>query len=313
MARAERPTLVHPVYLDTPMLLSFVATLDDGVSLSAAVTESSAKNKSTELSGSGEGGTENVLALLGVKLSATGELSRSSETDKSIEQSFTRQHTLASLFSRLVQGLIAAGAVKNNPEIVNVEAGDLVIFDARLEENPLEVALTTTHGLLPLIEQFQEGQKPAKSAPNRKQRRHADHPNNNQSIAESDGEFDFDLIRSIVTVLKAEQEASSVLDLIGRSTEFSSIITADREYFSNSSRAAILDGQFKVLGKTTAVVSDPNESVSLIRRGASARVEGMYDAIAEMLNAFDDSFVRSLPPSQIAGPLVQVLPLAIYI
>lgn len=323
MARADRPTLVHPVYLDTPMLMSFVATLEDGVSLGAAVTESSGKTKSTDLSGSGEGGTDSVLALLGVKLTATGELSRSTETDKSVQQTFTRQHTLASLFSRLVQGLTVAKAVKINPTVEKVQTGDLVIFDARIEENPLEVALTTTHGLLPLIKQAQADPsltepEPQATPPNRAQRRHPEHPNNtpaaeNEAEDENDGGFDLDWIESLIDVLRSEQESSAVIDLVGHGTGFSSIITADRGFFSNSSRAAILDGEFKVLGKVTAVVSDPDASVSLIRRGASARVEGMFAAIAEMLSAFEDSFARPLPPSQISGPLLQVLPVAIYI
>lgn len=312
MTRAKRPALVHPVYLDTPMLLSFVATLEDGVSLSAAVTESKSKSKTTDVSGSGEGGTESVLALLGVKLTATGEMSRSTDSDSSVEQSFTRQHTLASLFSRLVQGLIRADAVKVEPRIGEVETGDLIVFDGRIEENPLEVALTTVHGLLPLMEQFQESSEPAQPRQNRAQRRHADHPNN-QLGGESGEQQDLTWFKPILETLRGEQEASTVIDLIARRDGFSSIITAKREYFSDSSRAAILDGQFKVIGKVTAVVADPSESVSLIRRGASARIEGMYQALADMLGDFDDGFVRPLPPSQMSGPLAQVLPLAIYI
>jgi len=46
--------LTHPIYLDTPMLVSFLATVDDGVSFSSEVAEKVADTRKASGEGSGE-------------------------------------------------------------------------------------------------------------------------------------------------------------------------------------------------------------------------------------------------------------------
>jgi hypothetical protein len=61
-------SLVYPVYLDTPMLVSFLATLDDGISFSSEVAET--YTNATKSSGEASGGiklptlTSSTFALL---------------------------------------------------------------------------------------------------------------------------------------------------------------------------------------------------------------------------------------------------------
>ncbi|MDO5366850.1 hypothetical protein [Kocuria sp.] len=307
----NRLTLAHPVYLDTPMLLSFIATMKDGVSLGSAVTENRAKNSSFDVSGHADGGTESILAILGLKVSATGELARTSEKEKSVEESFIRQHTVASLFSLLIQGLTEAEAVKINPDISDIENGDLIIFNAKITESPLEVALATIEGILPLMELGQPGQPaPSRNQQQSQKKKSPNHSNNNRS----NEVMGIDAIKAIVEVIKQDQESSPVVDLVAYGERYAAILTADRTYFSAASRAAIVDGQFKVVGKVTAVFPDNTEEISVLRRGASAQLSGMTEIWTTLIDTFSSEVLRNpLPPVKIKGPLVQVLPLAIYI
>lgn len=312
MARSKnRLTLAHPVYLDTPMLLSFVATMEDGVSLGSTVTENRAKNSSLNISGQADGGTESILAVLGLKISATGELARNSDKEKSVEESFVRQHTVASLFSLLIQGLTEAEAVKINPGINNIENGDLIIFDAQITENPLEVALATTEGILQLME-LGTPESPAPSS--NQQQASKKKPSNRSNNAQSKNTKEIDALKAIVEAVKKDQESSPVVDLVAHGENYAAIVTADRTYFSAASRAAIVDGQFKVVGKVTAVFPNETQEVSILRRGTSAQLAGMTEAWTTLIDTFSSELMAApLPPVKIKGPLVQVLPLAIYI
>lgn len=93
--------LTHPIYLDTPMMISFLATVDDGVSFSSEVAETVADTRKAAGEGSGEAKLPGLASLLGLSLSASGKYARESAEDQTTESKFVRQHTAASLFNRL--------------------------------------------------------------------------------------------------------------------------------------------------------------------------------------------------------------------
>lgn len=300
--KADRPTLIHPVYLNTPMLLSFVATLEDGVSLSAAVTETRSKNTTLEASGSGEGGTESVLALLGLKLTATGELARTSEKETSAELTFTRQHTTSSLFGRLVDGLSRAGELKASPTITDVNNGDLVSFEAEIEYNPYDAALDAISAALPILDIMQK----AAIAP--KQSRGQN--NENQRTPKKVDTVGFG---KLVDALRADQKDSTIVDLLGTSESFQSIITADRDYFTAVSLNSLLGGKFKVIGKVTSVFATSEDKVPLVRRGNLTRIPNVKEVRSQIVELLGSDDSHQPLPDEIPGPVLQILPLAIYI
>lgn len=95
-------TLRYPLYLDVPMMVSFLATLQDGVSFEEKVqTRTGNKRQSSVV---GEGGTKvpsipGLSSLLSFDL--RGKLSVDHGNEQSEELEMVRQHTEASLFNRL--------------------------------------------------------------------------------------------------------------------------------------------------------------------------------------------------------------------
>lgn len=309
MSARKKPdaSLIHPVYLDTPMLLSFIATLEDGVTLERSISESQGRSTATDLDAEISGATGTVLTVLGLQLDASGELSRVSEKDSSIESSFVRQHTFASLLNRLITNLVSGNAVKTNPHVKTLKTGDLIIFKALVSDNPLEKVLSAYEGLVPFMEVA--GFTPS-SKTTRQQRRNSDHPNNQKS----EEQINFESGKLMVDILRKDLESSPILDLVGASDNFSAIITASREFFSSSSRAAIVAGEFKVIGKVTAVFPEDGDDISVIRRGTTAQLSPMVEALNEIVRHMSDQFSSdALPQTKLPRPVIQVLPLAIYI
>ena len=294
------------------MLLNFVATLQDGVTLGRSVTENRSKSISWDAAGEAEGGAANILSILGLKINASGELSRSSEKDNSVEQTFTRQHTMASLFSLLMTALREADAMKEDPDISDLSPGDVVVFEAQIAANPLDVVMTTMQGIMPLIELTVVPEKPRG---NRDQRRgKAPMPALAQDDEDGMTPKDFSDLQSLVGAVDLDQKSSPVLDLVAEADAFTAIVTADREYFSPASREAIIGGQFKVVGKVTSVVPESGHEIPLIRRGASSRVTDMVKGLTDMIEAMNsDVLANPLPPVYVQSPSIQVLPLAIFV
>jgi hypothetical protein len=104
--------LAHPVYLDVPMMVSFLATLDDGVAYTSEVAERLASTKEGEGEGTAKAGIPSLAQWLGLSLSAEGRYRRRSLNDESVEARLVREHTSASLFNILRQRLEAVGGIK---------------------------------------------------------------------------------------------------------------------------------------------------------------------------------------------------------
>lgn len=298
-------SFIHPIYLNTSMLMSFVATMEDGVTLGSSVVQSSDRRKNNELSVDGEGGTNEILSVLGLRLNATGELSRSSEKETSVEETFTRQHTMASLFSRLLQGLTSNGFIKEEPEISSIECGDLVSFEAMISENPLDRMLNASKALLELLQNGSiapnfNGAKPPAGGRGSNGGRHTQ----NSQLKETE---------KIISAFREDQESSPLIDLVGTSDRFQALITADREFFNDSSRESLIGGRFRVVGKVSGVLAGKDSSVSLFRRGTTS-LGPMRVAMEDMVKMFQDSMGSEVSvETTVKGPVVQVLPLAIYI
>lgn len=92
------------------------------------------------------------------------------------------------------------------------------------------------------------------------------------------------------------------------------VLSAQEQYLSNDNISEILGGHFKVLGKVIAICKDETENIDLLRKTTLAVLP--IDMISEMFSAFqnDETKQFNLPElkTQIAGPAVIVIPVAIY-
>ena len=107
-----------------------------------------------------------------------------------------------------------------------------------------------------------------------------------------------------------------MVDLVFRSPGISGLITANREYLSDDVTAALIGGQFRVLGKVTAVDTSADAETLVVRRGAmgaiaEASVLPMLEQMQE--NSRESGLNLDLPEGKITGPYVQVIPLAIFV
>jgi len=93
------------------------------------------------------------------------------------------------------------------------------------------------------------------------------------------------------------------------------VITCNIDYLSDPNMSNLADGKFFILAKVTRTIDNDNESISLIRNTAISKMpKHVLDELKLALNklSFSEGFVIPEVGWDIDGPVIQVIPVAIY-
>ena len=296
-AGASPAELVHPVYLDAPMLVDFLATLDQGVSFSSEIAQKQEQGNRRGSEGSGSFGIPALAGLLGLNLSASGKLSREKNRQESSESRFVRQHTSASLFNKLRASMREKDLIKriDDPaDLANVTPGDIVELGGVVVGNPLAALLDFINSIRPFVDPAMFEQS--------------------ANAENADGDYSLSLGR-MFELIEMDMKRSAVVDLLLKG-RISTIVTADSENFTSGVGERLLMGTFKLVGKVASVELRPDTVIPIVRRGAmgilAQRVlEDMFSNFVENLRENGVNF--AIPEVVVKGPSLQVLPLAIFV
>ena len=318
--------LAHPVYLDTEMLVSFLASLEDGVSYSSEVASRSTTAKDREGEGAGKVSLPSLATLLGLTLSAEGRYKRRTSDEEGVESKFVREHTAASLFNRLRLRLAEMPDTLVNIDcsdaFADLTSGSLIEIQGEILGNPLKQILDLLAALGPYfgleIDEPTPDALPAKQSSPRSPKRTGQGRSPVPQLASLSGqETPEHTLQAMLRVLKREVERSPVLDLLMEGSQgVKTVLTVSRELLTPEVEAYLIGGSFNVIGKVSAII-DENNSISLLRRtvfGFGGR-KFADDLFGDFNKAMADTGGLNLSLAQtiIDGPAIQVLPLAIYL
>jgi hypothetical protein len=205
-----------------------------------------------------------------------------------------RIHTPASLFIALRAQLGEKGFVTRESADGRPCPGDILEFSAGLKRNPLLETMSAMVDLLGIAEAFSD------SAPRGKGKR----PSEQQTMKRQ--------MESFISTLTA----SDTLDLTTAPIQSGHrcVITLEKQYLNDPSMSDLVDGTFRVLGKVTRVIEEGEGAISLNRKSAMSRLSSSM--VAELQSVFEGPDLKelSLPKIEweVQGPVVQVLPIAIF-
>lgn len=141
--------LVYPVYLDIPMMISFLAHLEGGYSTHEEQKKTVADARERALKASA--GVRARIPLLG-SANASGEGTGSRRSENTVESSTERHHTFASLFNILYEYLQQPGQMQlltSAAQLDELRSGELVEIKAEYLGNPIEDILRFFTALFP--------------------------------------------------------------------------------------------------------------------------------------------------------------------
>jgi hypothetical protein len=303
----ERLELIHPVYIDTGMMVSFVAALNGGVAFEDERTERSAGTRSREREGTGRFGLPLLNSILGLDMS--GRFADKKGEESSQETKIVRKHTQASLLNLLRHRLVADGRIISLTEATQLEslaAGDLVEISGEVLGNPLQQIFNVLQQMVSYMGFIDpEGTGQHSQA--------AESPKANKARGGLQGarkKLELPSELKIVETLQAELEAAAVRDLLLQGPgEIRAVLTLAREFFSDETSDYLLAGQFTALGKVTQVLAE-GESINLTRRTA-LNLAGLDTARGLAEDSANDAFEMVAPV--VDPPAIQLLPLAVFV
>jgi len=109
--------LIHPIYLDVPMLVSFAAALDGGISFSTDVTKQAGQSSADSSKVAGGLGFNGLFSNI-FRASLDSELAGERTQDDQETRRESKAHTEASIAILLYDRLKEAGTYVTNPEDV---------------------------------------------------------------------------------------------------------------------------------------------------------------------------------------------------
>lgn len=304
-------TLAHPVYLDVPMMVSFLAALEGGVAISGEETSTEAGARERMLSG--KAGLRARLFGFGEgQLGVEGSAQSRDET--SFVSQTQRHHTAASLFN-VLYGYLREDAqiadVSGPDDLEGLRPGQLVEFTAEYLGNPLEDVLAFFGALLPYVAPEEPPQPPAMK-PNPRSGNPAKRAAASSPASSTDADEDNDGLK-ILKMMASDLETAPVHDLLFKTpAELEAVVTVASEFYSRTTNENLREGQFRVVGKVTRVLREA-DSINLTRRTVmgAAGPKMAEDTIGEFNKI--DSLSLDVANPIVTGPALQVLPMSIFL
>jgi len=292
--------LIIPVYLNQRVVFDLVAMLQGGISTVTRVTSlESSLEKDQQQYGAAFGLSKALSTLF--KIDVSGTRQKSQEDTQGIQKAEERVHTPASMFQSL------RARLTEKKELTEVHAGykpktrDIIEFTAQLQKNPLIQTMDTFVGMMEMAILF-SGQ-PTPLAKHKGGKSPA--PNENIFIKKQMEQF----LESLKT--------GDTVDIVSDTLQcgYKAIITLEREFLNDPTMSDLVDGQFNVLGKVIRVIDTEDDSINLIRKTAvSAMPEKLMSGAFSGFEALSKEQGYKIPPIEleIKGPVIQILPIAIF-
>lgn len=319
--------LVHPVYLDTPMMISFVAALEGGVAYGDERTQRKLAASDRDKEAGGRFGVPVLSSLLNLDMS--GRLAAKDRQEGEEEIKVVRRHTEASLFNLLRHRLLADGqitTVDGNPSVAYLQPGQLIEVSGEVVGNPLEQLFSLMRRILPYLGLDEdELRKPRKATKQRSagnprsgnpaKRAQAQQVTEVKVAASEDDQEEMSLedIVRMLFIMRDDLDDATVRDVVlTGSSDLKAVLTLSTEVLTDRTTDSLLGGRFRVLGKVTNVLQE-GEIVNLTRRTALG-IAGpeLARALVEGFTSNSEVFVEIGDPI-VEAPALQVLPLALFV
>lgn len=330
--------LVHPVYLDVPMMVSFLARLEGGVAVDEEQT--SKQSGARERLMKGRAGLRGRFGPL-MSADAEGEASTGGRDEDSLESKSSKHHTAASLFNLLYDYLVEDSqftTVEAPDDLGSIRPGQLVEIAGEYLGNPLEEILGLLGAFLPYILATKEAEAEAEQPEQKQQSRQQRQNQRSRQRGQSRPPNEEDLMSALVeeTAKQAVEQARKqaelqnelgmrlmlqmakditqvpVHDVLIETTEgVKAVLTVDSSYYSAAINEYLRAGDFRVIGKVTRVLK-AGHTINLTRR----TVMGASNAktAQELIGSLDETELSlEVPDPIVEAPAIQLLPMAIFL
>jgi hypothetical protein len=294
-----------PLYLNQKYVFDVLSMMEGGFTQLENITERDAGQSEKSREVKGGIGFSNVFGLLNVSLG--GARSGKSASEQSREVATQRVHTPNSLFARMRERLYEERLVNTTLD-AQARPGRFIELTLRLEKNPLLEGLETLGSAMNLAlifddSQPQQGGKHGARQGGRAQR--GRRPTEDEQMVAQ------------LTEMMAQLKTGETLDLLASGTQPDApriVLTLDTAYAADPSLSDLIDGEYRVLGKVTRAIDEgSSETINLLRKTTIGRLHTSFlDGFRQIFQDDESPFDLPEMETEVAGPTVQILPIAIF-
>jgi hypothetical protein len=297
--------LIHPIYLDVPMLVSFAAAIQGGVTFESELTKENEANKSGSGKIAGKFGLTKLFSSL-FEANAETEISGAASSKSLSTSKESKLHTEASiailLYDELLKNENSLQHIKTTEQITEVKPGSLIEIAGTIEKNAVDSVIDFIEAVSILSEL---APKSPISQPNHGRR-------NSKSSTEKTDATELMHMRNI---LDKDRKRTPISNAILRCTEpkgMTAVITLRTANLRDLTLAELNKNSVRLVGKVTRVVS-AGQSMSTFENYGLSLIEANV-----LINVFNElkatqGINTDFSEVQINGPAIQMLPLMIYV
>ena len=284
--------LIHPIYLDVPMLVSFAAALQGGIAFGSEVTEKSSSESTQENSVKGKLGVSELFSQLFSASVAAESIANNSDNKNHIKTE-SKSHTESSIAIILYDQLLKSKDNLVRPESLegfqSLEPGTLVELSGTVEKNAIDAIIDYLDAVRILISLDGSSQQQVK-----KEKKNFQH------------------MRDILDQDRKRTPISTVLLNCKKPSGLSAAITLRTENLRDLTLSELNKNDVKVVGKITRLINE-GESMSAFENYGFSMVNS--DLLGEIFDDLKKSKDVNVDISEItvSGPAVQILPLMIFV
>ncbi|MCA9101195.1 MAG: hypothetical protein KDA63_08600 [Planctomycetales bacterium] len=300
--------LIHPIYLDVPMLVSFAAATQGGLSLGSEITEEKIETKATDARIDGKLGVSNLFSKLFEASVAAEAGSSTSDEGKQLRRE-SKSHTEASIAILLYDHLKRNEGFIIAPSSVDdcrrIEAGALVEVTGTLAKNAIDwvIDFIDAVSILGGLDSSQQQPEPQGQRHQRKQRRNTPSPTPDSQLRRMRELMDQDRQRTPISnaVLRCSQPDG-----------LNAVVTLRTANLRDLTLSELNKNTVRVIGKVTRTIGD-GESMSAFENYGFAllKPDVLRDMFTQLSNI--EEMVADFTDVEVTGPAIQLLPLMVFV
>ena len=301
--------LIHPIYLDVPMLVSFAAAIQGGLSLESEVTREKEANKSGSAKVAGKFGLSNLFSNL-FDVAAEADISGSAAGRNQETRHELKSHTEASIAILLYDELRRDKRYLTQPQdatvLSKVNPGTLVEVAGILEKN----AVDTVIDYIDAVNILSSLAGPTQSTtPTGKQQA------SGTQVSKKTQQTNQSMLEKMRGTLDKDRKRTPISNVILRCTEppdVNVVVTLRTANLRDLTLSELHKNNVRVVGKVTRIVEE-GQSMSTFENYGMSLLKP--DVLKQMFDGLADSkdVVAKFSEVQIKGPAVQILPLMIFV
>jgi len=293
--------LIHPIYLDVPMLVSFAAATQGGLALEAEVTAERKSGGSASANISGKFSLSKLFQSLvdtSVAVEVAGNHSSESHELRKESKAYTEASIAIILYHQLQQNGGYILQPKNIKDIQDCGLGTLVEVAGKVEKNAVDAVIDYLDAVAilgRLATPEPQSQTKGKSV--------------NQT---KDSLSNVTRIREILDQDRKRTPLSNVVVRCSEPEDLNVVVTLRTENLRDLTLSELNKNTVRVVGKITRAIGS-NESMSSFENYGMALLspEILNEAFSHITN--NDGIVTEFTDIEVQGPAFQILPLMIFV